>query len=239
MGLIGERVLVLGGTSGIGLATAALAAAEGAQVVVVSSRRTSVDRALAELPAGSTGEVADLGDPTAVEDLFERIGVVDHIAFTAGEPLTLLAVDGMDLDAARAAFGLRFFGALAAVSVGARHVRPGGSITLTTGIAAERPGAGWSVAASICGAVVSLVRALAVELAPLRVNGVSPGVVRSPLWAGMDDAAREQMYADTAKALPVGRVGEPSDIAQVYIHLMKQQFTTGTTITVDGGAVLV
>ncbi|WP_232666863.1 SDR family oxidoreductase [Pseudonocardia sp. TRM90224] len=239
MGLIGERVLVLGGTSGIGQATAALAAAEGAQVVVASSRRTSIDRALAELPAGTTGEVADLADPAAVAALFERVGAVDHLVFTAGEPLTLMSVDGMDMDAARAAFGLRFFGALNAVSVGARHVRSGGSITLTTGIAAERPGAGWSVAASICGAVVSLVRALAVELAPLRVNGVSPGIVRSPLWAGMDDAAREQMYADTAKALPVGRVGEPGDIAQVYVHLMEQHFTTGTTITADGGALLV
>lgn len=175
----GERVLVLGGTSGIGLAVAALAAERGASVTVASSRTASVERALSELPAGVTGEVADLGDPAATTALLDGVGPIDHLVFTAGEALTLITVDAMDLDAARAAFGLRYFGALAAVTAAVPHLRPGGSIVLTTGVAADRPGPGWSVAASICGAVVSLTRSLAVELAPLRVNAVSPGVVRT------------------------------------------------------------
>jgi NAD(P)-dependent dehydrogenase (short-subunit alcohol dehydrogenase family) len=99
--------------------------------------------------------------------------------------------------------------------------------------------AGWSVSAGVCGAVDSLVRALAVELAPLRVNAVKPGVVRSPLWSNLEPQHQENLYADTAAALPVGRVGEPSDIAAAYVYLMNQQYATGTILTVDGGGVLV
>lgn len=239
MNLAGQRVVILGGTSGIGLATAAAAAREGADVVVVSSKDTSVERALNTLPAGAEGEAVDLTDAGRITAFFERTGPFDHLVFTAGEPLALMALDDLDIEAARKFFALRYFGALAAVSAAAPHVRAGGSIVLTTGIAADRPGAGWAVAASICGAVQSMVRAMAVELAPLRVNAVSPGVVRSPLWSRMNDQEREGLYAQTAASLPVGRVGETDDIAQAYLFLMRQQFATGTIVTVDGGAVLV
>jgi NAD(P)-dependent dehydrogenase (short-subunit alcohol dehydrogenase family) len=124
------------------------------------------------------------------------------------------------------------------VHAAAPHLRPGGSITLTTGTAGRRPGPGWAVAASICGAVESLTRALAVELAPIRVNAVAPGVVRSPLWASMAPASREQLYRDTAAAIPAGRVGEPGDIAHAYLYCLTQPFATGSILTVDGGTVL-
>jgi NAD(P)-dependent dehydrogenase (short-subunit alcohol dehydrogenase family) len=238
MTLQNKRVVVLGGTSGIGLATANLAAEQGAEVFVVSSNPVSVKRALGTLPATAHGDVADLTDATAVSEAFDRIGEFDHLVFTAGEPLTLLNVDTMDLDAAREAFQLRYFGALGAVSAAVRHLRRGGSVVLTSGSATDRPGAGWSVAASICGAVDSLVRALAVELAPLRVNAVKPGVVKSPLWANMAEADRERMYADTGKSILLGRVGETSQIAEAYVFLMSQEFATGTIVTVDGGAAL-
>ncbi len=231
-----ERVLVLGGTSGIGLAVAALAAERGAAVAVASSRSTSVERALAGLPTGVTGETADLTDAAAVRALMTRVGAVDHLVFTAGEPLLIGAVGQIDLDDARTAFGLRFFGALGAVAAAVSHLRPGGSVVLTTGVAADRPGPGWSVAASICGAVVSLTRALAVELAPLRVNAVSPGLVRTPLW-GVD--ADDPMFTDAAKNLPLDRVGEAREVAEAYLHLMTSPYATGSVVTVDGGYVLV
>jgi len=238
MTLQNKRVVILGGTSGIGLATATLAAEQGAEVIVVSSNPVSVKRALGTLPDTAHGDVADLTDAAAVSEAFDRIGEFDHLVFTAGEPLTLLNVDTMDLDAARQAFQLRYFGALGAVSVAVRHLRPGGSVVLTSGSATDRPGAGWSVAASICGAVDSLVRALAVELAPLRVNAVKPGVVKSPLWANMAEVHREQMYADTGNSILLGRVGETGQIAEAYVFLMGQEFATGTIVTVDGGAAL-
>jgi NAD(P)-dependent dehydrogenase (short-subunit alcohol dehydrogenase family) len=236
--LRGQRVVVLGGTSGIGLATAQAAAGRGAEVTVVSRNKASVDRALAELPSGTSGRAAELTDQGLVRELFDDLGSIDHLVFTAGEPLVMMTLENLNLDQARQFFDLRYFGALWAAHAAAPHLRPGGSITLTTGIAGRRPGPGWAVAASICGAIESLTRALAVELAPVRVNAVSPGVVRSPLWNSMSQASREQFYRDTAASIPAGRVGEPGDIAQAYLYCITQPFATGSILTVDGGAVL-
>src|SRR4029077_1608086 len=123
-----------------------------------------------------------------VSRTFDDLGDIDHLVYTAGEPLALMNLDSRDLDKARESFTLRYFCALWAAHSAAPRLRPGGSITLTTGIAGRRPGSGWAVAASICGAVDALTRARAVELAPVRVNAVCPGVVRSPLWASMTEA---------------------------------------------------
>ncbi|MEV0407900.1 SDR family oxidoreductase [Actinoallomurus sp. NPDC050550] len=239
MDLQGQRVVVLGGTSGIGLATAEAAARQGAVVTVASSRQSSVDRALTRLPGGSDGRVVDLADTRAVAALFDELGEFDHLVYTAGEPMTLMPLDTLDLDAARHFFTLRYFGALTAVRAAVPHLRKDGSITLTTGVAKDRPGPGWAVAASICGAMEALTKALAVELAPIRVNVVSPGVVRSPLWSAMGEADRERMYAEIGGAIPAGRVGEVEDIARAYVFLMTEPFATGTVLTVDGGSVLV
>ncbi|MEU4539714.1 SDR family oxidoreductase [Streptosporangium sp. NPDC023825] len=239
MDLQGQRIIVLGGTSGIGLATAQAAARHGAVVTVASSRRAGVDHALSRLPDGSGGRVVDLTDARAVDELFEDHGRFDHLVFTAGEPLRLMPLDTLDLDAARDFFALRYFGALGAVRAAVPHLREGGSITLTTGIAKDRPGPGWAVAASICGAVEALTKALAVELAPARVNAVSPGFVRSPLWSEMGEEDRERMYAEVGTAIPVGRIGEVEDIARAFVFLMTEPFATGTVLTVDGGNVLV
>ena len=233
MTLQDQRVVVLGGTSGIGLATAQLAAGQGASVIVASSNPSSVQRALAALPSSAAGQAVDLTDAAAVAAFFAGLDPFDHLVFTAGEALTLLEVGTMDLAQARQAFELRYFGALGAISAAVPRLRPGGSVVLTTGAAADRPGPGWSVAASICGAMDSLVRALAVELAPLRVNAVKPGVVRTPLWRDALD------YDAAAGQLPVQRVGEPEDIAAAYVYLMNQPYATGSIVSVDGGHVLV
>jgi NAD(P)-dependent dehydrogenase (short-subunit alcohol dehydrogenase family) len=239
MSLTNKRVVIIGGTSGIGLATAHAAIDAGAEVVVASSRRSSVDAALGELSAGTTGHTLDVLDTVAMQAFFDQVGEFDHLAYTAGESLRLLPVDGMDLNQARGFFQVRFFGALNAVSVATKHIRPGGSITLTSGAARTRPGAGWSVASSVCGATTSLAGALAVELAPLRVNVVEPGVVRSPLWSAMSVDDQQAMYDQQAESLPVGRVGEVEDVARAFLYSMTQSFMTGTSIPVDGGALLV
>src|SRR5262249_31527501 len=163
----------------------------------------------------------------------------DHLVYTAGDSLHLHGLASTDLKQARRAFELRYWAALAAVKYGSPNIRKGGSIVLTTGIAGQRPRKGWVVAASGCGAIAALTRALAVELAPIRVNAVSPGVVRTNLWQSMSAAEREHLYESVGNSLPGGRVGEAHDIAQAYLFLMQEGFSTGQTVVVDGGTVLV
>ncbi|GAA3682308.1 NAD(P)-dependent dehydrogenase (short-subunit alcohol dehydrogenase family) [Lentzea atacamensis] len=218
--LDGQRIAVLGGSSGIGLATAKAAQQAGAKVTIVSRKP----------PAGFAAHAADLTDPAAIAEAFDTIGEIDHLVYTAGEPLELMTLNDFDRDRARSFFGLRYFSVLDAV----KAARVTTSITLTTGIAKDRPGPGWAVAASICGAVEALTKALAIELAPLRVNAVSPGVVRSPLWG--PDA--EQLYTDVGRTLPLQRVGEVEEIAHAYLYLMTQPWATGTILTVDGGTTI-
>jgi NAD(P)-dependent dehydrogenase (short-subunit alcohol dehydrogenase family) len=234
-----KRVVVLGGSSGIGLATAQAAAREGASVVIASRRKTRVDQALAMLPAGAEGHVLDLADAKSVQDLFARIGSLDHVVFTAGETLQLGGIASTDVDAARSAFELRYWGAYLAARYGSGNIRAGGSIVFTSGTAGQRPRAGWAVVASICAAMEGLTRALAVELAPIRVNIVSPYVVKTELWAGMVEADREALYRRTAEKLPVGHVGKADEIAEAYLYLMRQSYGTGQVLVVDGGALLV
>jgi NAD(P)-dependent dehydrogenase (short-subunit alcohol dehydrogenase family) len=239
MTLKSKRVVIVGGTSGIGFATARAALGAGAEVVVASARQSSVDRALGQLPSGATGRAIDVSNVSAVESFFAAVGELDHLVYTAGEALVLMPLAELDIDQARSFFQTRYFGALSVVRAAAPRIRSGGSITLTTGAAGARPHPGWSVGASVCGAVEALARALAVELAPVRVNAVSPGVVRSPLWAEMPEIEREQMYEDMAGSLPVGHVGETEEIAHAFLYCMTQTFATGSILAVDGGTVLV
>jgi NAD(P)-dependent dehydrogenase (short-subunit alcohol dehydrogenase family) len=237
--LKGKRIVVLGGSSGIGLATAQAAAREGAQVVIVSSRKERVDAALGTLPADSEGHALNLADGNSTKALFTRLGAFDHLVFTAGEILQLGKLENTDVEAATRFFTLRYWGALLAAKYGCASIREGGSIVFTSGIAGNRPQPGWALGASICAAMEGLTRALAVELAPIRVNIVSPGVVKTPLWANMTEADRSEFYQRTAESLPVSHLGDPAEIAEAYLYLMRQTYSTGQVLIVDGGAVLV
>ncbi|WP_217555162.1 SDR family oxidoreductase [Streptomyces sp. GbtcB6] len=239
MGLQGQRVVVIGGTGGIGLAVAEGAAREGARVVVASRRQESVDAALKVLPEDTEGQVLDATDEDAVRGFFTRLGAYDHLVYTAGDSLLLESVAGTDIAAARNFLDTRLWGAYAAVKYGAGSIRPGGSVVLTTGTAGSRPLPGSSVASALCGAMESLTRALAVELAPVRVNVVSPGVVRTELWRELPEADREGLFRSSAESLPVGRVGEPADVAEAYLYLMRGGYSTGSVVVVDGGGTLV
>jgi NAD(P)-dependent dehydrogenase (short-subunit alcohol dehydrogenase family) len=238
MGLSGKRVLVVGGTSGIGLAVARAVLDRGATPVVVSRRAASVERALEQLP-GAEGGVCDIANEADVAGLGTAFGPLDHLVFTAGEPLALVPLSDVTTQTLQGFFGTRLFGAIDVVRAVAPALPADGSITLTTGTAGDRPGPGWLLGATVCGAVDAMTRTLALELAPLRVNAVSPGVVRSPLWSAMDDTDREAFFDSAAAALPLGRVGEVDDVARAYVYAMEQRHGTGAILRVDGGTVLV
>jgi NAD(P)-dependent dehydrogenase (short-subunit alcohol dehydrogenase family) len=238
MSLKNARVLVIGGTSGIGLGVASAAAERGAIPIVVSRQQSSVECALSQLPEQARGATVDLTDLSAVERLAADVGDIEHLVFTAGESLELAPLADLTPDIITGFFQTRFVGALTSVRLFAPRITAGGSITLTSGTAAEQPGFG-ALPVSICGAMNALTKALAVELAPIRVNAVAPGVVRTPLWDGMSEADRQTMYDEAAQQLPLGRIGDIADTARAYLYCMEQEFGTGVVLTVDGGTVLV
>ncbi|MFM0353880.1 SDR family oxidoreductase [Paraburkholderia nemoris] len=216
-------------------ATAHAALAAGASVTVVSSRSQRVAEAVAGLGDRAKGYTVDLSNESAVRELFQQLGPFDHLVYSAGDSLRTGALADMDLETVRQIFDVRVFGAIAAVKHAAPYLRPGGSVVL----ASLRPQKGWVALARVCSAMEGLTRALAVELAPIRVNLVSPGLVRTPLWAALSESEREALYAASGAALPVGHVGEAEDLAQTYLYLMTNRYATGQTVVVDGGGVLV
>lgn len=237
--LKGKKVVIIGGSSGIGLATAKSVVLKGGNVIVVSSNQNRIDKALQEIGSETIGYAIDVTNEIQVKNLFKKIGSFDHLVFTAGENLILSNVEDITLEDARNYFNIRYWGAFAAVKYAASFINATGSIVLTSGIASNRPNKGWALGASICAAMEGFTRAMAMELAPIRVNIVSPGVVKTELWGGMSHADREAMYANIGNALPVKRVGEAEDIAKTFVYLLEQEYGTGQTLIIDGGTSLV
>jgi NAD(P)-dependent dehydrogenase (short-subunit alcohol dehydrogenase family) len=233
--LEGKRVLVVGGSSGIGFAVAKAALEDGARVTIASRSAERVRAAVERLGDGE-GVRLDVTDEAAVEAYFATSGGLDHIAFTAADwgQVDHAAFADIDLVGAAELFRVRFWGALAVAKHGAKRVRPGGSITLTNGMAAHRPQKGLAVAAAMAGAVEHLVLGLAVELAPIRVNGVCPGAIRTEAWDEVPEAFRRVQEARLAGQL-LPRVGEPAEAAEAYLYLMRGAYTTGQTLRVEGG----
>ena len=238
MRLADQHVVVIGGSSGMGLATAHAASREGAAVTVVSSTRERVDAALAELPRPCRGVVLDVRDTDAVTGFFEQAGELDHLVFTAGDAFSPRRLAELSVTEARALFEVRFWGAVAVVASAVPHLSKSGSIALTTGTVGQRPVPGAALAAAGAGATEGLVRGLAAELSPVRVNAVRAGAVRTPLWDRAPQAQREAAFASLASRTLMGTMGEPEDIALAHLYLMENRYVTGTVLTVDGGLLL-
>lgn len=243
-----QHTVVIGGTAGIGLAAARQLATEGHLVTVVGRDPERLERALAALAAptaaagsaaatgSAQGRVASLTDRAALDALFAELGPIDHLVVTApgtGCPGTLA---GMDLDTLDRAFATKFLGTTHAIQAALPHLAEQGSITLVSAGSAQAALPGTAGLAAVNGAVEVLVPTLALELAPRRVNCVSPGVVDTDWWDRVVPAEqRAGVLADFGKGTPVGRVGRPEDIADVIALLVRNGFMTGTVIPVDGG----
>ena len=238
MSLKSKTVVVLGGSSGIGLATAKAAAAEGANVVITGRSREKLQAARNQLPEGTRAESLDAADEAGTRALFEQIGHLDHL-FTTAASVTLGAGLAADTETLRPAMDTRFWGSLYAVKYGAAHMKNGGSITFTSGVSAWRPRPGSSVGAASCGAIEAFARSLAIELAPIRVNTIQPGLIDTPLIDELVGARKQDLLAMQSARLPVKRIGTPEDIADAVLFLMKNGFVTGITLTVDGGHTLI
>ncbi|MBR1121174.1 SDR family oxidoreductase [Bradyrhizobium lablabi] len=233
MQLAGKKVVVVGGSSGIGLATAELAKREGAQIIIASRNAERLD-AIAE-KMNVVAIPADVTDDKSVANLFKSCGPVDHVVVTAAQ-LRTGPFKSVPMEDVRSTMEGKFWGAWRVAR--AADIRPGGSLTLVSGFLSIRPRPNSAIVSAANGALESLARALALELAPVRVNAVSPGIIDTPIRAAMPEEARREMLAKTAASLPVGRVGVSEDIARQILSFMTIGFVTGSIVYVDGGALV-
>lgn len=230
--LTGQKILVIGGSSGIGRATAAMAASLGARVTVASRSREKVDAAVAAIP-GASGCTVDLTRDESVEGLFGSGTSWNHVIVT-GSQVAMAAVRELPMETARAAVESKFWGFYRVARFA--NIEPGGSLSVVAGFLATRPAATRALMGAINGALESLVQGLALELRPVRVNAVSPALVQTEMWDGLDADARSLMFEKMATHYPAGVIGQPEDIACQLLLLAATPYATGTIVTLDGGA---
>ncbi len=237
--LQGKKVVIIGGSSGMGLTGAKKAAEQGAEVIVAGRSKAKLDAAEKAIEGHVKTYTVDLSTEKDTARFFDEIGRFDHLIVTAGGAVGPSAFLESDLSTARAVFDGKFWAQYNAARYGARHINSDGSITFFSGVYSRRPSKGFAALAANNAAIEGLTRALAVELAPIRVNAVSPGLVKTPLYDSIPEDQRKAMYESVAGSLPVGRVGTPEDVAQTMIYLMENGYTTGLVVDVDGGSRLV
>jgi NAD(P)-dependent dehydrogenase (short-subunit alcohol dehydrogenase family) len=231
--LKGKKVVVVGGSSGIGLSTAELAKREGADVIVASRNVAKLDAVAEKLNAIAIP--ADVTSDDSVAKLFRNCGPVDHVVVTAAQ-LRTGPFKTVSMEDVRSTMEGKFWGAWRVAK--SAEIRPGGSLTLVSGYLSIRPRPNSAIISVANGALESLARALALEFAPVRVNAVSPGIIDTPIRAAMPEQARREMLAQTAAKLPVGRVGVGEDIARQILAFMTIGFATGSIVYLDGGGLV-
>ncbi len=237
--LNGQKILIIGGGSGIGLATAALAHEVGAKVVIAGRSLEKLAVSAKSIGDDVQFEQVDIADEASTAQLFRKIGVVDHLAITGPAP-GFQPFRELSAEAAKEQVEGKFWGQYrAAYHAVAAGLPESGSITFMSGAYSARPVPGASLIAAVQSGIEGLARGLAVDLSPIRVNAVSPGLTDTPLIRGIfGDTASEQLFSETAQSLPAKRVATPQDIAEVYLFLMSNRTMTGATLFADSGYTL-
>lgn len=250
--LAGARVLVIGGSSGIGYCVAEASLEFGASVIISSSQQSRIDSSIQQLlktyPSSKSriaGYACDLSSPSVeanIEKLFEQCGEpkFDHIVHTAGDSLATLKLEDATLETIQKAAMVRFNSPLLLAKHAPKHLNPGpaSSIILTTGSVSRKPSKDWSIVASYATGLHGMMRNLALDLAPIRVNLISPGAVLTPLWDGLEKDMRESLMRRVMEKNTTGAIGRPEDVAESYIYVMRDWNVSGSVIDTNGGTLL-
>jgi NAD(P)-dependent dehydrogenase (short-subunit alcohol dehydrogenase family) len=236
MELTGQRVVVMGGSSGIGEAAAARFAADGAEVVVTGRDRARLDAAVERIGGKTTAYQLDGANPGQVGDFFASAGTIDHLVLALSGSFGAGALAELDLKELEAGFDGKFWPYVRILQAALPTLRKDGSVTLVTAASARAAFPGTAGLAAINGALEAMVPPLAVELAPLRVNAVSPGVINTPWWDRVPEDQRTALFDGLAATTPVGRVGHAAEIGDAIRMLAGNGFVTGVVLDCTGGA---
>lgn len=235
MNLTGSTAVILGGSSGMGLAAARQLAQAGATVVVTARDSEKLAMAATTLPDTARTAAFDARDTAATERFFHANGRFQHLVLALSSGAAFGPFAELSEQALRDTFENKFWPYVNAMRLSLDWLAQDGSITLIAGSAARKAGRGMAAIAATNGALVAMVGPLALELAPRRVNAVCPGPVDTPYWEHVDPLRRAEMFAETAGRLPVGRMGTAGDVGQAVIYLVTNTFTTGTILDCNGG----
>ncbi|MFD7843121.1 SDR family oxidoreductase [Nocardia sp. NPDC059764] len=230
-----QRVVIMGGSSGIGEATAAVFAAAGAEVVITGRDRGKLDAAVARIGGATTGHAVDATDQAAVDAFFAGLGTLDHLVISVSGSAGSGPFAELGLDQLAAGFDGKFWPQVRILKAALPHLDSHGSVTLVTAASARSAFPGTAGLAAINGALNAMVAPLAVELAPRRINAVAPGVIDTPWWDRVPEAQRTALFDGLVATTPVGRVGRPEDVAAAIHLLAVNGFTTGVVLDVNGG----
>lgn len=236
MDLNQQVAVIMGGTSGIGLATAKLLTQYGARVVITGRKQTKLDAALASIDGSKSGEIVDATSADALADFFTQMGEFDHLILCVSGAEGAGPFASLEAEQLRKAFDAKFWAHFGAAQAALATLRKSGSITFVTAASARTSLSQTAGLAAVNGAIEAMVPPLANELRPLRVNAVSPGVIETTWWERVPEAQRQALFAQTAAALPVGHIGRAEDVAEAIVFLVHNSFMTGTIIECDGGA---
>ncbi len=232
-----KKIVIIGGSSGIGLGIAKACVAANGEVIIASRNPHKLKEAQKSIGKELLSYALDISNPEQLARFFKKIGRFDHL-LTPAAAVSWGPFSQMSAADEQASFNSKFWGQYYSAKLGFSEINPGGSIVFFAGCWSQRPILGAAIPASINAAIEGLGRALALELSPLRVNVISPGIIDTPVFSTMSAAERKKFFEQKAKSLPVKKIGKPEDVAMTAIYLMTNPYMTGSTIYVDGGETL-